>query len=73
MKDFNPNTRLEKNADKFELPVNKLATLYRSAVVILAEETKIRGLDLSHWQKDENIDFPTLKANKIDFFILKVT
>lgn len=73
MKDFNPNTRLEKNADKFELPVNKLAILYRSSVVILADGTKIRGLDLSHWQEDENIDFVTLKANDIDFVILKVT
>ena len=73
MTDFNPNTRLERNADKFEVPVSRLSLLYRSAVAILADEIKIRGLDLSHWQKDENIDFLTLKANGIDFVILKVT
>ena len=73
MNDFNPNTRLEQNADKFEVPVSKLSSLFRSLTSILATDVKIRGLDLSHWNADEKIDFVALKANGIDFVILKVT
>ena len=73
MNDFNPNTRLEQNADMFEVPVSRVSTLYRNVVSILSTEVKLRGLDLSHWQKDEKIDFVVLKANGIDFVILKVT
>jgi lysozyme len=69
--DFNPNTRLEQNADKFELPVSRFSRLYRTYITPSGDT--LRGLDLSHWNADENIDFPTLKANGIDFVILKVT
>ena len=73
MQDFNPNVRLEKYSEYFEIPVSRPATLYRSLVSILVEDVKIRGLDLSHWNDDNNIDFVALKANGIDFVILKVT
>ena len=73
MNDFNPNTRLEQNAEKFEVPVSRLSNLFRSLTSFLATDVKIRGLDLSHWQADEKINFPVLKANGIDFVILKVT
>jgi GH25 family lysozyme M1 (1,4-beta-N-acetylmuramidase) len=71
--DFNPNTRLEKNADKFEIPVSTIMRLSRTVFYTLSTGETIRGLDLSHWNADTNIDFPTLKANGIDFVILKVT
>lgn len=73
MKDFNPNVRLEKHADKFEIPVSTLIRMSRTVYHTLASGETIRGLDLSHWQKDENINFVELKANDIDFVILKVT
>jgi len=71
--DFNPNTRLTQNADKFELPVSTIMRLSRTVYTTLASGETIRGLDLSHWNADEKIDFPALKANGIDFVILKVT
>ena len=71
MNDFNPNVRLEQYSEHFELPVNRVAILYRGVATILSTDERIRGLDLSHWNPDANIDFPTLKANGIDFVILR--
>lgn len=71
--DFNPNTRLQKNADKFEIPVSTLSALSRSFVYTFSDGVKLRGLDLSHWNANENLDPKVLKANGIDFVILKVT
>jgi GH25 family lysozyme M1 (1,4-beta-N-acetylmuramidase) len=66
--DFNPNQRTE---EFFALPVSRFARVYRTLTTPSGDT--LRGLDLSHWQKDENIDFVMLKANDIDFVILKVT
>lgn len=71
--DFNPNTRLEQNADKFEIPVSTFQALVRSFTATFSDGVKLRGLDLSHWNANANIDFPVLKANGIDFVILKAT
>ena len=68
MQDFNPNTRVKEH---FELPVSRFARVYRTLTVPSGDT--LRGLDLSHWNADENIDFVTLKSNGIDFVILKVT
>jgi lysozyme len=66
--DFNPNQRTE---EFFALPVSRFSRVYRTLTVPSGDT--LRGLDLSHWNDDDNIDFPTLKANGIDFVILKVT
>ena len=70
MVDFNPNTRKE---EFFALPVSGITRVFRVVTTTLSSGITIRGLDLSHWQKDEYIDFVELKANNIDFVILKVT
>lgn len=70
--DFNPNTRLSsENIGNFEIPVNSFSRFVRTLTAPSGDT--IRGLDLSHWNADEKIDFPTLKANGIDFVILKAT
>jgi len=69
--DFNPNTRLIENADKFEIPVSSFSRFVRTLTA--PSGVTLRGLDLSHWNANEKIDFPTLKANGIDFVILKAT
>jgi GH25 family lysozyme M1 (1,4-beta-N-acetylmuramidase) len=66
--DFNPNTRTE---EFFALPVSRFSRFYRTLTTPSGDT--LRGLDFSHWQKDENIDFVMLKDNDIDFVILKVT
>ena len=70
MQDFNPNVR---NEEFFTIPVNGVVRAFRALTTTLSTGERIRGLDLSHWNADENIDFPALKANGIDFVILKVT
>jgi len=67
--DFNPESRVRQDFEEAVAPSFLARILNRLAV----SSTKIRGLDMSHWQDNANINFPELKAEGIEFAILKVT
>jgi len=69
MQDFNPNLR--KREDFFYPLPGRLDRAKSYLVSILETPTRIRGVDLSHW--NGVVDFEKLKLSGIDFVILKAT
>lgn len=69
--DFNP---LDRNEQDFRLPPARVSFLSNAKsylVSVLSTPSKVRGVDLSHWNGE--VDFVALKNSGIDFVILKAT
>jgi len=69
MQDFNPNSR--KREDFFYPVPQRLDRAKAYLISILETPTRIRGIDLSHW--NGKVDFEKVKLSGIDFVILKAT